>query len=69
MLLYYKYMSFLITVLSVPMMPESERNKIALGTAGLLLGLVLLVAGLVYYKKKSSGERQDVKSAHHKKMN
>uniref|UniRef100_A0A667XGT8 Ig-like domain-containing protein n=1 Tax=Myripristis murdjan TaxID=586833 RepID=A0A667XGT8_9TELE len=53
----------------VPMMPESKWNKIALGTAGLLLGLVLLVAGLIYYRKKSSGERQDIKSTHHKKMN
>lgn len=36
-------------------MPESQRNKIAVGTAGLLLGLVIFVGGLIYYKKNSSG--------------
>ncbi len=36
---------------------ESERNKIAVGTTGLLLGLMFLVAGLIYYKKNSPGER------------
>ncbi|XP_037641191.1 rano class II histocompatibility antigen, A beta chain-like isoform X2 [Sebastes umbrosus] len=34
---------------------ESQRNKIAVGTAGLLLGLVFLVAGLIYYKKNTAG--------------
>uniref|UniRef100_A0A671UNG8 Ig-like domain-containing protein n=1 Tax=Sparus aurata TaxID=8175 RepID=A0A671UNG8_SPAAU len=34
-------------------MPESQRNKIAVGTAGLLLGLVIFVGGLIYYKKNS----------------
>lgn len=38
-------------------MPESQRNKIAVGTAGLLLGLVIFVGGLIYYKKNSSGKR------------
>uniref|UniRef100_A0A3Q4H100 Ig-like domain-containing protein n=1 Tax=Neolamprologus brichardi TaxID=32507 RepID=A0A3Q4H100_NEOBR len=37
--------------------PDSGRDKIAVGAAGLLLGLVFSVAGLIYYKKKSSGER------------
>ncbi|KAK1895085.1 SPRY domain containing SOCS box protein 1 [Dissostichus eleginoides] len=32
---------------------ESENNKIAVGTAGLLLGPVFFVAGLIYYKKKT----------------
>nr|XP_020462827.1 rano class II histocompatibility antigen, A beta chain-like isoform X2 [Monopterus albus] len=36
-------------------MPESEKNKIAVGTAGLLLGLIFLLAGLIYYKKNSIG--------------
>ncbi|XP_075965747.1 DLA class II histocompatibility antigen, DR-1 beta chain-like [Anarhichas minor] len=36
---------------------ESQRNKIAVGTAGLLLGLVFLVAGLIYYKKKNNAGR------------
>lgn len=35
--------------------PESQKNKIAVGTAGLLLGLVVLIAGLIYYKKNSAG--------------
>ncbi|KAK5922326.1 hypothetical protein CgunFtcFv8_019599 [Champsocephalus gunnari] len=34
---------------------ESENNKIAVGTAGLLLGLVFFVAGLIYFKKKTYG--------------
>uniref|UniRef100_A0A7N5ZUS3 Immunoglobulin C1-set domain-containing protein n=1 Tax=Anabas testudineus TaxID=64144 RepID=A0A7N5ZUS3_ANATE len=33
--------------------PESERNKIAVGAAGLLLGLVFSITGLIYYKKNS----------------
>lgn len=47
---------FIINVVS-DFMPESERNKIAVGTAGLLLGLVFLGAGLIYYKKNTTGER------------
>lgn len=39
--------------------PESERNKIAVGTAGLLLGLVFFGAGMIYYKKNTSGEGQN----------
>ncbi|KAM8734290.1 H-2 class II histocompatibility antigen, E-S beta chain-like isoform 1-T1 [Acanthopagrus schlegelii] len=35
--------------------PESQRNKIAVGTAGLLLGLVIFFGGLIYYKKNNSG--------------
>ncbi|XP_045900392.1 H-2 class II histocompatibility antigen, E-S beta chain-like [Micropterus dolomieu] len=35
-------------------MPESRMNKIAVGTAGLLLCLVFVVAGLIYYKIKST---------------
>ncbi|XP_051760014.1 H-2 class II histocompatibility antigen, E-S beta chain isoform X2 [Ctenopharyngodon idella] len=38
-----------------PSLPESERNKIAIGASGLVLGIVLAAAGLIYYKKKSSG--------------
>ncbi|XP_023118358.2 H-2 class II histocompatibility antigen, E-S beta chain-like [Amphiprion ocellaris] len=34
---------------------EAERNKFAVGTAGLLLGLLFLVAGLIFYKKNSAG--------------
>uniref|UniRef100_A0A8C2DRQ9 Major histocompatibility complex class II integral membrane beta chain gene n=1 Tax=Cyprinus carpio TaxID=7962 RepID=A0A8C2DRQ9_CYPCA len=38
-----------------PSLPESERNKIAIGASGLVLGIVLAAAGLIYYKKKSEG--------------
>nr|ACC93997.1 MHC class II antigen beta chain [Salvelinus fontinalis] len=38
-----------------PSLPEAERNKIAIGASGLVLGAVLALAGLIYYKKKSSG--------------
>ncbi|KAI4880979.1 hypothetical protein NFI96_013660, partial [Prochilodus magdalenae] len=34
---------------------ESDKNKIAIGTSGLVLGIVLFAAGFIYYKKKSSG--------------
>ncbi|XP_051760010.1 H-2 class II histocompatibility antigen, E-S beta chain-like isoform X2 [Ctenopharyngodon idella] len=36
-------------------MPESDRNKIAIGASGLVLGIIIAAAGLIYYKKKSSG--------------
>ncbi|XP_058479684.1 H-2 class II histocompatibility antigen, E-S beta chain-like [Solea solea] len=38
-----------------PSMPESERNKIAIGASGLILGLTLSLAGFIYYRKKSRG--------------
>ncbi|XP_055773631.1 H-2 class II histocompatibility antigen, A-K beta chain-like [Salvelinus fontinalis] len=38
-----------------PSLPEAERNKIAIGASGLVLGTILALAGLIYYKKKSSG--------------
>ncbi|KAM9414366.1 H-2 class II histocompatibility antigen, E-S beta chain-like [Pholidichthys leucotaenia] len=38
-----------------PSMPESEKNKIAIGASGLVLGLILSLAGFIYYKKKSTG--------------
>uniref|UniRef100_A0A8C1AZN2 Ig-like domain-containing protein n=3 Tax=Cyprinus carpio TaxID=7962 RepID=A0A8C1AZN2_CYPCA len=38
-----------------PSLPESERNKIAIGASGLVLGIIISAAGLIYYKKKSSG--------------
>uniref|UniRef100_A0A3Q1HBX1 Ig-like domain-containing protein n=1 Tax=Anabas testudineus TaxID=64144 RepID=A0A3Q1HBX1_ANATE len=37
--------------------PESERNKIAVGAAGLLLGLVFSITGLIYYKKNNTRKR------------
>nr|XP_024655516.1 H-2 class II histocompatibility antigen, E-S beta chain-like [Maylandia zebra] len=36
-------------------MPESERNKLAIGASGLILGLILSLAGFIYYKRKSRG--------------
>ncbi|AWO96614.1 putative h-2 class II histocompatibility antigen A-B alpha chain-like [Scophthalmus maximus] len=36
-------------------MPESDRVKIAVGTAGLLLGSVVLLAGVIYYKRNRTG--------------
>ncbi|XP_051525870.1 H-2 class II histocompatibility antigen, E-S beta chain-like [Myxocyprinus asiaticus] len=38
-----------------PSLPESERNKIVIGASGLVLGIVIAAAGLIYYKKKSKG--------------
>ncbi|XP_038132780.1 SLA class II histocompatibility antigen, DQ haplotype D beta chain-like [Cyprinodon tularosa] len=36
-----------------PSMPESERNQVAIGASGLILGLVLSLAGFIYYKRKA----------------
>uniref|UniRef100_G3Q1I8 Ig-like domain-containing protein n=1 Tax=Gasterosteus aculeatus TaxID=69293 RepID=G3Q1I8_GASAC len=38
-----------------PSMPESERNKVAIGASGLILGLTLSLAGFIYYKRKARG--------------
>ncbi|KAL2092149.1 hypothetical protein ACEWY4_011947 [Coilia grayii] len=35
-----------------PSMPKPERNEIAIGAAGLVLGLIVMIAGFVYYKRK-----------------
>ncbi|XP_039887290.1 H-2 class II histocompatibility antigen, E-S beta chain-like isoform X4 [Simochromis diagramma] len=40
---------------SDPSMPESERNKLAIGASGLILGLILSLAGFIYYKRKARG--------------
>ncbi|KAL7824838.1 hypothetical protein SRHO_G00343990 [Serrasalmus rhombeus] len=37
-------------------LPASEKNKFAIGTSGLVLGIILTAAGFLYYKKKSSGQ-------------
>ncbi|XP_026016347.1 H-2 class II histocompatibility antigen, E-S beta chain-like isoform X1 [Astatotilapia calliptera] len=34
-------------------MPESERNKLAIGASGLILGLILSLAGFIYYRRKA----------------
>ncbi|XP_062397843.1 H-2 class II histocompatibility antigen, A-S beta chain-like isoform X3 [Sardina pilchardus] len=36
-------------------MPELERNKIAIGAAGLVLGLIVTAAGFIYYRTKARG--------------
>ncbi|XP_028998859.1 H-2 class II histocompatibility antigen, I-E beta chain-like [Betta splendens] len=38
-----------------PSMPESEKNQIAIGASGLILGLILSLAGFIYYKRKARG--------------
>ncbi|KAM3838160.1 H-2 class II histocompatibility antigen, E-S beta chain-like [Diretmus argenteus] len=40
-----------------PSLPESERNKIAIGASGLVLGLVLSLAGFIYYRRKVTGQQ------------
>lgn len=52
-----KYDAELVIIVCSDPMPYSWRNKVAVGTTGLLLGPVFVVAGLIYYKKKSTGER------------
>ncbi|XP_050921460.1 rano class II histocompatibility antigen, A beta chain-like [Lates calcarifer] len=39
-----------------PSMPESERNKIAIGASVLILGLILSLAGFIYYRRKAQGQ-------------
>ncbi|ROL41600.1 DLA class II histocompatibility antigen, DR-1 beta chain [Anabarilius grahami] len=39
-----------------PSLSEPEKNKIAIGASGLVLGIIIAAAGLIYYKKKSSGQ-------------
>uniref|UniRef100_A0A667YP27 Ig-like domain-containing protein n=1 Tax=Myripristis murdjan TaxID=586833 RepID=A0A667YP27_9TELE len=39
-----------------PSLPESERNKIAIGASVLILGLILSLAGFIYYKRKMQGQ-------------
>ncbi|XP_076010957.1 rano class II histocompatibility antigen, A beta chain-like [Genypterus blacodes] len=38
-----------------PSLPESEKNKIAIGASGLILGVILSLAGFIYYKRKHRG--------------
>uniref|UniRef100_H3C150 MHC class II beta chain N-terminal domain-containing protein n=1 Tax=Tetraodon nigroviridis TaxID=99883 RepID=H3C150_TETNG len=38
-----------------PSMPEAERNQIAIGASGLILGLILSLAGFIYFQRKSRG--------------
>ena len=35
-------------------LPESDRNQIIVGSTGLLLGLVFVFTGLIYYKRRSA---------------
>lgn len=36
--------------------PESVKNKVILGTMGLIVGLVSFAAGLVYYRRNVPGK-------------
>nr|XP_009302413.1 rano class II histocompatibility antigen, A beta chain-like [Danio rerio] len=38
-----------------PSLPESERNKIAVGASGLVMGFIIAAVGILYYRKKSTG--------------
>ncbi|KAI1886078.1 hypothetical protein AGOR_G00210320 [Albula goreensis] len=38
-----------------PAISEVKRNKVIIGASGLVLGLIITIAGVVYYKKKSTG--------------
>lgn len=38
---------------------EAEKNKIAIGVAGLLLGLVFVLGGAVFYKRNTTSEKHD----------
>nr|XP_046197364.1 DLA class II histocompatibility antigen, DR-1 beta chain-like [Oncorhynchus gorbuscha] len=40
-----------------PSMPGPEKNKMVIGACGLLLGVVFIAAGLIYYMKKSTEGR------------
>ncbi|KAI4885693.1 hypothetical protein NFI96_030418, partial [Prochilodus magdalenae] len=39
-----------------PPLHKSERNKIIIGASGLVLGIILAIAGFIYYKMKPSGQ-------------
>uniref|UniRef100_A0A672L0G0 H-2 class II histocompatibility antigen, I-E alpha chain-like n=1 Tax=Sinocyclocheilus grahami TaxID=75366 RepID=A0A672L0G0_SINGR len=38
-----------------PSLLEYERNKVAIGASGLVLGIIITATGLIYFKKKSIG--------------
>ncbi|KAI2645860.1 hypothetical protein H4Q32_025188 [Labeo rohita] len=38
-----------------PSLLESERNKIAIGASGLVLGIIIAATGIIYFKMKSKG--------------
>ncbi|TRY65993.1 hypothetical protein DNTS_003773 [Danionella cerebrum] len=39
-------------------LPEPDRSRIAIGASGLMLGIIIGAAGLIFYKKKSSIEHE-----------
>uniref|UniRef100_A0A3B3UCX9 H-2 class II histocompatibility antigen, E-S beta chain-like n=1 Tax=Poecilia latipinna TaxID=48699 RepID=A0A3B3UCX9_9TELE len=43
-----------------PSMPKSERNKLIIGASGMVLGLILSLAGYIYYKTKPRGQNQNL---------
>uniref|UniRef100_A0A3B3VX69 H-2 class II histocompatibility antigen, E-S beta chain-like n=1 Tax=Poecilia latipinna TaxID=48699 RepID=A0A3B3VX69_9TELE len=42
-----------------PSMPESVKNKLVIGASGLMMGLVLLLAGFLYNNRKLKGQNQN----------
>lgn len=50
---------FVKCVIADPSLPKSEKNKIVIGVCGLLLGVVFVVAGLIYWAKSTGEEPQD----------
>lgn len=54
--IYYKMYVLIVCVITDPSLLGPERNKMVIGACGLLLGVVFIAAGLIYYRKKSTGE-------------
>uniref|UniRef100_A0A672F6J0 Ig-like domain-containing protein n=1 Tax=Salarias fasciatus TaxID=181472 RepID=A0A672F6J0_SALFA len=48
-----------LTCLSLTRLSVPHPNKIIIGASGLTLGLVLSLAGFIYYKRKAQGQRPD----------
>nr|AAI29444.1 Zgc:158775 [Danio rerio] len=38
-----------------PSLPVFERNKISIGVSAIVLGIITAAAGIIYYKKKTTG--------------
>nr|XP_009302404.1 uncharacterized protein LOC563286 isoform X1 [Danio rerio] len=45
-----------------PSLPVFERNKISIGVSALVLGIITAAAGIIYYKKKTTGRTSVVPS-------
>ena len=49
-------------------MTDSKKIKIGMGTAGLLAGLMVLIAGFICYKRNTSGETKKERKKERKKI-